>query len=99
MTYCTVISPNKYIVIRRSMFASGALPIRWKNQGLIRYVEKAKVQNMLDLLNDRRQDKAKFLNALPPVRVYWSDCVKELKDISSESTGGSNKENSTDPKD
>ena len=80
MQYCTVISPNKFIAIKLNMFAGEVLPIRWKNQGLVRYIEQAKVQNMVDLLKDREQDKVKFLNPLPPVRVYWTECVEELKD-------------------
>ncbi len=79
--YCTVVSPNPFITIKLNMFKGEALPIRWKNQGLVRYVEKEKVQNMLDLLHDRKQDKVKFLNTLPPVRVYWTECVEELKDV------------------
>jgi hypothetical protein len=79
--YCTVVSPNPFITVKLNMFPDAkALPIRWKNQGLVRYVEKDKVQNMIDLLVDRAQDKVKFLNTLPPVRVYWTECVEELED-------------------
>lgn len=78
--YCTVVSPNPYITIKLNMFTGKALPIRWKNRGLVRYIEQDVVQNMLDLLADREQTKAKFLNTLPPVRVYWTECVEELEE-------------------
>ncbi len=72
----TFISPNKYITLEVIAFSRGPEAIKWKNQGLVRYLSKDRVANILDILIDR--DKRGWLNPPPESRVYWSDCEDEL---------------------
>ena len=101
MDVITYISPNKFIVLRTKDFLMGAKAIRWKNQGLTRYMCKDKVANRLDVLIDREQRG--WMNTPPrsQSQVWWSDCEDELpeepKDTSTDSTAEDSIESGHEP--